>query len=184
MARYIAFLRAINVGGHVVKMERLRALFGALGLSAVETFIASGNVIFSSGAKDVAALERKIERRLEAELGYAVTTFIRSDAELRAIAEYEAFAPTLLERARTLNIFFLKERLDTAATRKLMALRTDVDDFHAHGREFHWLCRVGQADSTLNNVALQKALGVEMTARGATTVRRLVERYPPARDRP
>ena len=43
MTRYIAFLRAINVGGHTVKMDQLRALFEELGLSNVETFIASGN---------------------------------------------------------------------------------------------------------------------------------------------
>src|SRR6185369_8391120 len=62
MPKYVAFLRAINVGGHVVKMDQLRALFEALGFANVETFIASGNVIFDSKSKNVAALERKIDR--------------------------------------------------------------------------------------------------------------------------
>ena len=44
----IAFLRAVNVGGRVVKMDRLRALFEGEGFTGVETFIASGNVIFDS----------------------------------------------------------------------------------------------------------------------------------------
>jgi len=48
MTRYIAFLRAINVGGHTVKMEHLRGIFESMGFSNVETFIASGNVIFAS----------------------------------------------------------------------------------------------------------------------------------------
>ena len=48
MPRFIAFLRAINVGGHNVTMKELRGLFEALGLKSVETFIASGNVIFES----------------------------------------------------------------------------------------------------------------------------------------
>ena len=47
-ARVVAFLRAINVGGHVVPMARLAELFRGLGLAEVETFIASGNVIFST----------------------------------------------------------------------------------------------------------------------------------------
>ena len=51
MTRYIAFLRAINVGGHTVKMAELKRLFEALGFTNVETFIASGNVIFDSSAK-------------------------------------------------------------------------------------------------------------------------------------
>ena len=46
MTRYIAFLRAINVSGRRVKMDHVRKLFEALGFSNVETFIASGNVIF------------------------------------------------------------------------------------------------------------------------------------------
>ena len=47
MPRLIAFLRAINVGGHTVTMMKLRKEFEALGLQDVETFIASGNVIFT-----------------------------------------------------------------------------------------------------------------------------------------
>ena len=53
MPRHIAFLRAINVGGHTVTMDRLRQLFTGLGLKDVETFIASGNVIFSSAARSI-----------------------------------------------------------------------------------------------------------------------------------
>ena len=52
MTKYIAFLRAINVGGHTVKMDRLRGLFESLGVLNVETFIASGNVIFEAKKKD------------------------------------------------------------------------------------------------------------------------------------
>ena len=52
MPRYIALLRAINVGGHTVKMDHLRRLFEALDLAAVETFIASGNVVFHADEGD------------------------------------------------------------------------------------------------------------------------------------
>jgi len=56
MTRYVAFLRAINVGGHNVKMDALRALFESMKLASVETFIASGNVIFETNRRDPAAL--------------------------------------------------------------------------------------------------------------------------------
>ena len=46
MPRLFAFLRAINVGGRTIKMERLRREFEVFGFPGVETFIASGNVIF------------------------------------------------------------------------------------------------------------------------------------------
>jgi uncharacterized protein (DUF1697 family) len=65
MRRLVAFLRAINVGGHNVTTEELRRLFRRLGLKEVETFIASGNVIFVSDVSDLMSLEAKIEGALQ-----------------------------------------------------------------------------------------------------------------------
>ena len=92
MPKYVAFLRAINVGGHTVKMDYLRSLFEGIGFASVETFIASGNVIFDSKAKNTKTLEQKIERHLLAELGYAVTTFIRATSELTEIVDHDPFS--------------------------------------------------------------------------------------------
>ncbi|MBK8836052.1 MAG: DUF1697 domain-containing protein [Anaerolineae bacterium] len=72
MRRYFAFLRAINVGGRNVTMAVLRNAFTSLGLQDVETFIASGNVIFASKSDDCAALESTIEAGLQKTLGYEV----------------------------------------------------------------------------------------------------------------
>src|SRR5258707_9368831 len=88
VARYVAFLGAINVGGHTVKMADLRRSFEAMGLTSVETFIASGNVGFEAATSDNAALERRIEAGLQADLGYRVDTFVRSSAEVAAIAAH------------------------------------------------------------------------------------------------
>ena len=60
MLQYIAFLRGINVGGHRVKMDRLRAIFAELGLKDVSTFIASGNVLFSTESDDVDGLRETV----------------------------------------------------------------------------------------------------------------------------
>src|SRR5205814_3611258 len=76
MPRYVAFLRAINVGGHIVKMDDLRRQFEKLGFTDVQTFIASGNVIFTSPSKDGKALERRIEERLEKAIRYEVRTCV------------------------------------------------------------------------------------------------------------
>jgi len=91
MSRYFAFLRAINVGGHTIKMDQLRNLFENMDLSKVETFIASGNVIFENKSGDVHVLEKRIETSLSDALGYEVATFIRTDAELKEIAGYKPF---------------------------------------------------------------------------------------------
>ena len=90
MPKYIAFLRGINVGGHRVKMDRLRAIFAELGLKDVSTFIASGNVLFTTESGDADGLRERIESQLASQLGYEVPTFLRSPAELAAIV---AFSP-------------------------------------------------------------------------------------------
>lgn len=177
MPRYIAFLRAINVGGHNVKMDRLRQLFESLGFSNVETFIASGNVIFESLAKNVKPLERKIESKLRDALGYEVTTFLRTDAELAAVAMYKAFPPSAIGAATAFNIIFLAETLDAKSNQKVMALKTDVDDFAVHGCEIYWLCRKKQSESKFSNAVLEKALGKRSTIRQATTIKKMAEKY-------
>ena len=177
MARYIAFLRAINVGGHTVKMDVLRQFFEALGFSNVETFIASGNVVFETAAKNTRTLEKKIEQQLRDALGYAVATFIRTEAELAAIAQYQPFPLAQMEAATAFNIAFLTEPLDAASQKKLLALKTDIDDFQVHGREVYWLCRRKQSESTFSNVVLEKTTGRASTIRGVNTIQKMAAKY-------
>lgn len=177
MTRYFAFLRAINVGGHVVKMEALRANFESFGFANVETFIASGNVIFESTSRSVKTLEKTIENGLREALGYEVATFIRTSAELAAIANYQPFPKAVLDSAVAFNIVFLGETLDEKARQKTMALRTDIDELHVDGREIYWLCRKRQGESTLSNVVFNKTLGIPGTVRGANTVKKMVAKY-------
>ncbi len=177
MPRYIAFLRAINVGGHTVAMDRLRQVFESLGFSNVETFIASGNVVFETKSKNVSALADTIEKELEQALGYQVATFIRTGAELAEIANYQPFPEPNLKAATAFNIAFLADALDDKAKQKVMALRTAIDDFHVHGREVYWLCRKKQSESTFSNAVLEKTLGQSSTIRGANTVKKMAEKY-------
>ena len=180
MPQHIAFLRAINVGGHTVTMARLRELFEELGLKEVETFIASGNVIFRSPAK-AAALEPKIERHLHQALGYEVATFIRSDAEVAAVAASRPFAAAQLASAGTLVVGFLREPPDAAAKKAVLALKTDIDDFQVNGREmFWWRCAGRQGDSTLSYAVFERTLKGKATFRNINTVTRLAARYPVA----
>ena len=148
MPRFVALLRAINVGGHVVKMDRLRKIFESLGFSNVETFIASGNVVFESPATNPQTLEKQIESQLQKSLGYEVVTFIRYGSELAARANYKPFAASELDAdSNSLYIAFLPARPNGASRQKLMTFRTEVDDLHLHGREIYWLCRTKFSES-------------------------------------
>jgi len=178
MHRYIAFLRAINVGGHTVKMEHLRTLIEALGFSNVETFIASGNLIFEAPATDAQTLEQQIEGHLQQALGYAVATFIRSPSELAAIANYQPFPALERDPAEhTLAIAFLQAQPSDESRNKLMAFRTDIDDFHVYGREIYWLTGKRMSDSAFSGALLEKTIRLPATMRNATTVRKLAAKY-------
>jgi uncharacterized protein (DUF1697 family) len=178
MPRLIAFLRAINVGGHTVTMGELRGLFERLGFKGVETFIASGNVIFDAPSKDTSALERRIEDHLQESLGYEVKTFIRTDVEVAAIARHQPFTASERESAGALCVGFLAEPLKAEGRKSLMALKTEIDDFHVHGREVYWVCRKKQSESTFSNVRFEKIVKCRTTFRGVKTVARLATKYP------
>lgn len=176
MTVYIAFLRAINVGGHTVKMDHLRGLFEALGYGDVETFIASGNVIFRSAAEDTRALEQQIEAYLRVSLGYEVATFVRTTAEVAGIAAYTPFPVEEIE-SNTLYIGFLQTPPGSEALRKLAALQTPLDEFRVNGRELYWLCRTTISQSKVSGAQIERALGMATTLRNVTTVKKLAAKY-------
>jgi uncharacterized protein (DUF1697 family) len=182
MARYIAFLRGINVGGHQVKMNDLRKAFETLGFDGVATFIASGNVIFEAGKAKPATLTARIERQLRDRLGYEVLTFLRTDAELARIAEHDPFADLEAADGDSSYVAFLYERPSAAAAKKVMALSNETDHVVVRDRELYWHIRGRMADSTLGAPVFEKALGsVPATVRNLNTVQRLAVKYPPAR---
>lgn len=162
-------------------MDMLRKQFEAMEFSNVETFIASGNVIFDSAVKKVETLERRIEAVLHDSLGYEVATFVRSTAELAVISEYEPFpgAGREADNSGTLYIGFLGTAPTSHVKQKLISLSTEVDAFHVSGRELYWLCKAERfADSDFSGLKLEKLLGMPTTIRNVNTIRRIAKKYP------
>jgi len=159
-------------------MDYLRQLFETIGFSNVETFIASGNVIFDSRSKNTRALEQKIEGVLAKTLGYAVATFIRTTSELANIAVYKPFSNTEVDTdGNVIYIAFVPDNPNDQAITKLMSLRSEVDDFHVYGREVYWLCRTKFSESAFSGARLEKSLGMPATFRNSTTVRKIASKY-------
>ena len=174
MTRYVAFLRAINVGGRFVKMDVLRDHFAALRFADVETFIASGNVLFSTASSDVTALERRIERKLEQALGYEVATFVRTPAELSMLVRDEPYQDR--EEGATLWTGFLKSPVSASVRDSLRALSSAAEEVDVRGREVYWLRRDLDMTVLRTGAKIDKALGTPVTFRNVTTVRKLAIR--------
>jgi uncharacterized protein (DUF1697 family) len=175
--RYVAFLRAINVGGHTVRMEALRRQFESIGATNVETFIASGNVIFDTARRNAAALERAIEGHLRTALGFPVAAFLRTIPELAAAAAHAPFPESEFTAHATMYVAFLKSQPGDDARAAVAALRNPVDDLAVHNRELYWLRRNHVGESMLSAARFEKAMLGEATMRNVTTVRKLAARY-------
>ncbi len=175
--RYVAFLRAINVGGRTVRMEALRCQFATMGATNVETFIASGNVIFDTTRRNAAALEREIEEHLRTALGFPVATFLRTIPELAAVAAYSPFDDSEFVPGATMYVSFLKTAPGRDAQAAVVALRNPVDDLALHNRELYWLRRNHVGESLLAAGRLHIPDLGEATTRNVTTVRKLAAKY-------
>ena len=142
MHHSLAFLRGINLGDRRGKLDRPAACFEALAFTGVATFIVRGNVIFSGQSSDGRKLARQIEPSLSASLGYDVDTFVRTRAEVAALAALSPFAPAdLHDPATTIPVGFLSATLTPVQQRGLEACRSDVDESRVGGRGYFWLCR-------------------------------------------
>jgi len=178
MPKYIAFLRAVNVGGHTVKMEELRKVFEQCGFTNVETFIASGNVIFDALSKSPKALQQKIEAALRKTFGYEVHTFLRTPAQLADVQNYKPFPVSdLKDETNVLYVGFLAEPPGKTAAEKVTQLQTPVDALHLNDAEIYWLCRTSFSQSQITGARLEKALEMRTTLRNIKTVKRLVAKY-------
>ena len=177
MSDYAAFLRGINVGGHKVKGPDLCAVFEGLGLEHVATFRASGNVIFSSGSEPVAGMAARIEEALGEALGYEVPVFLRTGAEVRAIAAHQPFPAELVERSKgKLQVSMLATKPTRRARKDVLALATDEDRLAFGDRELYWLPRGGTQESDLDLKAIERLVGMT-TMRTMGTVEQIAAKY-------
>jgi len=181
MNHYIAFLRGMNLGKRRIKMDELRGQFEGMKFGRVTTFIASGNVIFESRMDDAAEIELLIEGHLERALGYQVDTFVRTRAEIAALASAQPFPKASMEdEGITVNVGLFKARLSQEIGERLARIKTDVDQFHVSGREYFWLCRIKMSDSEVWRLPAARALTLPTsTQRNLKTLRALAGLYPP-----
>jgi len=177
MDSYVAFLRGMNLGGRRIKNEELRGEFETLGFAEVNCFRASGNVVFAAREKSEAKLTEKIEAGLGEALGYEVPVFLRSAAELRAVAAQKPFDAKALKASKgKLQVGFLEEKPKASARKKALALGNDDDRLAIEGRELYWLPKGGLSDSELDLEELAAALG-QNTVRTMGTVEQIAAKY-------
>jgi uncharacterized protein (DUF1697 family) len=169
---YVAFLRAVNVGGRRVSMARLRAAFEELGFEGVWTYIASGNVVFEASGR-AAELERAIEEKLEDALGFEVTTFLRRASDVRHAASEKPFGR--VPAGKSHMVAFLRRKPTAAERKAIQEKSTSSDTLVVDGREVHWLIQGRMMDSELKPKDWD-VLDQPTTTRNTTMLAKLAEK--------
>lgn len=172
MARYVAFLRAVNVGGRRVEMARARTVLEGLGYDEVASFVNSGNLIFSASGR-APALEKAIRAALEDEFGMELTTFVRTAAQVRALATDKPFGA--IAQGHTHFVLLPLGELTATQQSAVESLSNEQDEVVVVGRDVHWLIRARSIETSLGPKQWRDALeGMPTTARNTTMVERLV----------
>jgi uncharacterized protein (DUF1697 family) len=176
MERLVAFLRGINVGGHIVIKEKLKEAFTSLGFQDVSTFKQSGNVIFEIEGVYPKEIEDKIKIKLCNMLDYEVSVFIRSFPQLKSIIEQDAFKNQNKEGASFLVTFLAALPTNFSLNLPLTIPRSTAQVISNKGTEVFSVTH-GGGEGALPNHFLESKLKIKATTRNINTIREILERY-------
>jgi len=172
MPTFIALLRGVNVGGNILKMDRLREICAKLGAKNPRTYVQSGNVVFEA-AGSAAAWEAKLEKALVGESRLPVSVMVRSAAEVSKVLAGNPFLREKGIETIRLGVTFLQEPPSKPALAALAALQIAPERYHVDGREIYIHCPNGFGNSKL--YLLEKVLKQRTTTRNWNTVGKLCE---------
>jgi uncharacterized protein (DUF1697 family) len=175
LTRFVALLRAVNVGGTgKIRMADLLALCGDLGFADAATFLQSGNVVFSARGSDK-AVAKKLADAIEDSHGFRPAVIVRTADELAEVIAQNPFPEAAKTEPNRLLVSFLAGPPAEDATVRIAAVKVDREKLHLAGRELYvHYADGGMGTSKVTNVVLERALGVQATARNWNTVGKLL----------
>jgi uncharacterized protein (DUF1697 family) len=158
--RYVAFLRAINIGGRRASSQQLAGCLDGSGFTNVANFRASGNLIFDADRAPAPDLTRRLDEALTVGLGFEVRSFLRTAAQVRAIAAFEPFPPNVRAASKgKLQVALLAKPPPKRTREEVLALATDADPLAISGSELYWLPSGPTMQTDLDLRLLDKLVG-------------------------
>jgi uncharacterized protein (DUF1697 family) len=178
VATHAAFLRGVNLGRRRrVSGEQLRGLFEGMGFEGASTFRTSGNVVFEARREARGKLAERIGQSLADSLGWPVVVFVRTAAEIRAIAGHEPFGRDAVRAsAGKLQVILLQRKPVARKSAAVLALATDQDLLAFGEHELFWLPAGGTRESGLDLDAVEALIG-PTTMRTMGTIEQLAGKY-------
>ena len=172
----ISMLRGVNVGGHhKVKMDELRALYESLGLRNVQTYVQSGNVIFSTKERELDRIAIEIGNAIEQRFGFHADVIMRTASELRDVMLRTPFATRQGIEPGKLLVTFLAKDPGQAARDKVLTIKVEPEELRMEAREYYIYFLSGIGQSKLPTAAIAKALKTPGTGRNWNSVAKLLD---------
>lgn len=174
MTTYISLLRGINVGGHrKMSMSGLRSLYKSLGFSSVQTYIQSGNIVFSSPETEADRMTNAITNGIAREFGLEVPVIIRSAQAWKQVIANNPFVSLPIEN---LHVLFLSAHpSDEGPSCTQADEEKSGGKWQVAGKEIYLYCPRGFSQFKFPPALTEKGLGVNITARNWSTVMKLNE---------
>jgi uncharacterized protein (DUF1697 family) len=175
MARYVALLGSINVGGNRLKMAELREALEREDFEEVETVVASGNVLFRHEERPSEGLAEKIEHIVKDRFGIASFAAVRSREELAAAIANNPF--TKDGEPKFVHTIFLEQPLDRAAFEGFAASFDGPERIAPGDREFYVDFNAGVAGSQFDAAFRRaKVVNGRATARNVRSLQRILDK--------
>ena len=176
MGNYIALLRGINVSGQKkIKMSDLKILFEDLYFTNVQTYIQSGNVLFTSNMNNKKAILTKIEKKITNRFGYKVEVILKTPDELKRAIKSNPFLKDKKKNSERIYYTFLSENPSPSNSKILNEIDHTPEQFILNGDVIYLFLPNGAGKSKLNNNFFEKRLGVFATTRNRNSVQALLE---------
>lgn len=176
MTRYVALLRAVNLGSHnKVAMSDLRVWLEDLGFSNPQTLLNSGNVVFEGTAQSPERLEAKLEADARKRLKIDTPFVVRTGDDLTRVVARNPFPKEAASDPGHLLVVFAKSSLAAANVKTLEAAIVGRERVRADGRQLYIVYPDGVGRSKLTAALIDRTLGVAGTARNWNTVQKLKE---------
>lgn len=176
MTTYISILRGINVSGQrPIKMDALRKMYETLSFENVQTYIQSGNVIFSTQERDTKELGAMISSKIKTDFGFDVPVIVLSVKTLKEIVENNPFAKDNQKDTAFLHVTFLADNPTDYDEAGIIAKKQPNEEMAITPNAVYLYCPNGYATTKLSNNFLETRLKVQATTRNWKTTNELLK---------
>ncbi len=176
MNTYITMLRGVNMTGHnTIKMTRLAEMFRQLGYSDAETYIQSGNIVFSCRNSRIDEVSSAIRKAILSEFSLDIAVITRTPDEIKKIIAVNPFLEEPGFDPSKMAVVFLELKPSEEQILKVAGIDYPPDKFRIIGSEIYIYCPNGFGKTKLYTNFFEAKMKVTGTARNWTTVNKLLE---------